>query len=42
LEYFKEKVSFISFTGSFPFSSWNGNINCNIGNGAYYSDFLQV
>jgi hypothetical protein len=41
-EYFKEKVSFYSLTGAFPFSSWNGGINCNVGHGAFYGHFVDM
>lgn len=40
-EFFREKVSFYTLTGSFPYSSWNGGINCNCGIGAIYSDFIE-
>ena len=41
-EYFKEPVSFYISTGAFPYSSWNGGINCNVGRGAFYGDFITT
>lgn len=29
-------------SGSFPYCSWNGDINNNVGNGYYYPDFLNI
>lgn len=40
--FFKEQISFYMVSGAFPFSSWNGGINCNVGEGAYYNDFINV
>ena len=39
---FKTDISFCSSTGSFPYSSWNGGINSNVGKGAYYLDFIHI
>lgn len=41
-DFFKAEISFYASTGSFPYSSWNGGINSNVGKGAYYLDFIQV
>lgn len=40
--FFKTKVSFFTQQGGFPYHSWNGGINSNIGNGAYYDDFIDL
>lgn len=38
---FKEKVTFISASGGFPYCSWNGGYNNNMGEGAYYDAFIH-
>ena len=41
-EYFKAKVSFFCQTGSIPYCSWSGGLNSNIGNGAYYTNLIDL
>lgn len=39
---FKTKVSFYSQQGSWPYHSWSGGVNSNVGNGAYYNHFIDM
>lgn len=40
-EVFKEKITFIQASGSFPYCSWSGGYNSNNGEGAYYDAFIH-
>ena len=41
-QWLKAPVSLYSFTGCFPYSSWNGTGNSNLGIGAFYKDFIAM
>lgn len=35
-------IAFIAQHGTFPYWSWNGGCNSNVGSGAYYDNFLNI
>lgn len=41
-EAFKTKIVFCSQQGSFPYCSWNGGVNSNVGAGVYYNDLVDI
>lgn len=38
---FKEEITFSYQHGSFPYTTWNGNINSNFGYGVFYQELLN-